>query len=69
MFSQVVYIIFGHGVREPGHVRELVDWLDVTNKRFLFQLTLTVQFPGAKMYDTQIVIHSATSTKNVNLAQ
>ena len=29
----------------------------------------TVQLPDAKIYDTQRLMHSATSTNNVDLAQ
>ena len=35
---------------------------------FIFKLMENVQFPGSKVYDTQMVIHYATSTAGVSLS-
>ena len=67
MLSQYFYVIIGHGMSAPGHGREVFDGLNATRKRFLFQLISTVTLPGAKMYDTQMVMHHETSTKYVSL--
>ena len=38
-------------------------------KTFLPQLMSTVQLPGAKWYDTNMVIHTGTRASNVSLAR
>ena len=55
------------GISAPGHGREILDGLNTTDKSFLFQLISTVQFMGAKRYDTQMEMHSGTPNSNISL--
>ena len=36
-----LYVIIDHGISAPGHGIEVVDCLNATEKRFLFQLMCT----------------------------
>ena len=47
MLSQIFSVIIDPSVSAPGHGREVVDGLNITYIRFLFQLMSTVQLPGA----------------------
>ena len=67
--SQDYNIITGHGVSELGNDREVVDVLNTTDKRFTFQLMITVKLHVSKRYDTQIEIHSTAHKADVILAQ
>ena len=69
MLSQEFYVTIDCCVRTPGHVRDVVDGLNSTDKSFFFKLMVTVPFPGEKLYDTQMIIHSATSTEYFGLSQ
>ena len=69
MLSQDFYVIIERGISAPGYGRQLADVLNATVKRFLLQLISTVQLPGAKSYDTQMVIHIGTRKFDVRLAR
>ena len=53
----------------PGHRRDVVDFLNATDKGFIFQLMDTVQLLGSKRFDTQMAVHTATKNTDVSLAQ
>ena len=69
MLSQTFSVIIDHSISAPEHGRKVVDGLNATEKRFLFQLISGVQLPGEKGYDTYTVMHTGTSTYNVILAR
>ena len=46
MLSQEFSVIIDHGVSVPGHVREVLDGLNSTVKRFIFQLMSTAKLAG-----------------------
>ena len=69
MLSQYFYEIIYCGVSLPGHEREVVDGLNATEKRFLSHLIVTLKLPGAKLYETHMVIQYETSTADVILAR
>ena len=69
MLSQSFYVIVDHGVIVPVQGRELLYSINSTLKRFIFQFISTVQFPSEKGYYTQIVMYSATYTKDCSLDQ
>ena len=69
MLSQGFSVIIDRCISEPGHVREVVDGLNLTVKRFLLQLVSTVKFPGEKEYDTQMTMNSGTPTSDISLSQ
>ena len=68
ILSQDFSIIIDRGISATGHVRELVYGLNAIEKRFLFKLISTVKLTGAKGYDTQVVMHTATCTSDISLA-
>ena len=67
MLSQAFSVIIDRGISAPGNGREVVDGLNAIDKMFLLQLMTTVQLPGAKSYDTQMVMHTGTHTSDVSL--
>ena len=62
-------MIIDHGVSIPVYGREGVDGLKATAKTFIFQLMATVKLPGSKGYDTQMIVHSTTSTDDVSVVR
>ena len=69
MLLQDFSVIIDRCISAPGHGREVIDVLNSTYKRFLLQLMSNVKLLGEKIYNTQMVMHSATSTDDVSLAR
>ena len=69
MLSKAFSVIIDRGISEPGHSREVLYSLNAIDKRFILQLMPNVQLPGAKSYDTQMVMHTVTCTSDVSLAR
>ena len=53
----------------PGHGIYVLDSLNSTDKRPIFQLISTVLLIGATMNDTNMEMHYETSTKDVSVTQ
>ena len=68
ILSQSYNIIIDRGISAPGHVREVVDLLNATYKKFIFHLISTVQLPGIKRFDTQMEVQTATQNTDMSLA-
>ena len=64
MLSQAFYVIIARGILSPAHVREVLYGLKVIGKIFILKSMPTVQLPGEKSYDTQMVIHNVTCTSD-----
>ena len=47
----------------------MVDGLNYIEKQYMYQLMSTVQLPGSRTFDSQILIHSCTPKHDVNLAK
>ena len=60
MLEHSYNIIIDCGVGYPGHIREVVDFLNDTDKRLISTFITTVQMPDAADYDSQIVMHTST---------
>ena len=43
--------------------------MNATYKIFIFNLMDTVQLPGSKLFDTQMVVHTATQNTDVIVSQ
>ena len=69
VLSQRNSIIFYQGISKPGHDKDVVDGLNVVEKRYMYQLMSIVQLPGPKTSEKQIIIHSCTPKKDVSLAK
>ena len=63
-FLQVFSIIINRGIISLGIYREVVDVLNITYKSFILQLMSTVQLPGEKGQEKQMVMHTGTRTSN-----
>ena len=61
-------IIIDCGISATGHGGGVLDGLNAIYKRFPFQLMSTVQLTGAKIYVTQMVMHTVICTSGVSLA-
>ena len=53
----------------PGHGKEVVYGLNAIYKRYMYQLMSTVQIPGSKTFEKQIIINSCTPKKDISLAK
>ena len=51
-------IIIDRGVGALGHVREVVDGFNATEKRLILVLMTTVQLSGAADYYSQTIMHT-----------
>ena len=69
MLSQAFYVIINRGIISPVHDREVVYFLNAIEKSFIFQLMLTVKMTGAKVYDTQMVMHTGTCTSDLSFSR
>ena len=67
--SQCYSIIIDRGIIEPGHGKEVVDWLNDVDKRCIYQFMSTVQLPGSVRFDSQMQIHNSTQKYYVSLAK
>ena len=56
-------------VSAPVHGRDILYGLKATDKRFIFHMMVTIQFPGSKLFDTQMKFHIASQNIDVSLAQ
>ena len=68
VLSQCYSITFDRGISAPGHGKEVVDGLNVIDKRYMYQLMYNVQLSGSKTFDSNILMHSCTQKNNVSLA-
>ena len=57
---QLHSIIFYQVISAPLHSKEVFDGLNDIYKRYMYQLMSTVQIPGSKIFDTQILMHYFT---------
>ena len=69
VLSQSHSIIFDRVISAPGHGKEVVNGLNATEKRYMYQLISTVQLPGSKTFDSHILMHSCTPKKDVSMAK
>ena len=69
MLSHAYNSIIGSGIIAPGHVREVVDGLNSTNKWFISMLMPTVQLPGAASYDSQMTMNTSNTNTDISLAR
>ena len=67
--SQTYNVIIDIGFSALVHVREVVDDLNITDKRFLFHLMQIFKPPSSKYYETQTAMKSATKNADVSLDQ
>ena len=67
VLSQRHSIIFDQVISAPGHGKELIDDLNATEKRYMYQFMSTVQLPGSKIIEKHILMHSCTKKEYVSL--
>ena len=63
VLSQSHSIIFDWAISAPEHGKEVVDGINSVDKRYMYKLRSTVQLPGSKIFEKQIIIHSCTQKK------
>ena len=51
-----------HGVGAPGHVQDIVDGINATEKWFISMLMENVKLPGYKRYEKQMEMYTTTHT-------
>ena len=69
VLSQRHSIIFNRGISSPGNGKEVVEGPNFIDKLYMYQLMSTVQLPGSKTFDSNILMHSCTPKKDVSLAK
>ena len=69
MLSQAFSIIVDHGISALVYGRKVLDCLNAIYKKLIFQLILTVQLPGGKQNETQMVINIGARTSGVSLTK
>ena len=64
VLSQGHSIIFDLGmISAPGNGKEVVDGLNTIGNRYMYQFMSTVQLPGSKIFEKQIIMHSCIPKK------
>ena len=68
---QCYSIIIDGGIRGLKDVKDVVDWLNDVDKRYIYiyQLMPTVQFPGSNRFDSQMQMHTSNQKYDVSLAK
>ena len=69
VLSQIHSMIIDRGISAPGHGKEVVDGLNATDKRYMYQLMSNVQLPGSRTFDSHILMHSCTPKNDVSLVK
>ena len=59
ILSHAYTIVIYCGVVSPGHIKDVVDGLNTTEKRFLTILMTTVQLDGESTNNAQMVMHTS----------
>ena len=67
--SQFYSIIIDQGISEPVHGKEVVDGLNTIDKRCIYQLISTIQLPGSKTFEKQILLYSCTHKNDVIMSK
>ena len=58
VLSQRHSIIFDRGISAPRYVKEVFGGPYSIEKLFVYQLMSTIQLPGSKIFEKQIIMHS-----------
>ena len=66
---QCYLIIVNKVISAPGHGKEVVNGINDTDKRYIYQLMTNVQLPGSKTFDPHILMHSCTQKNDASLAK
>ena len=67
VMSQCYSVIIDRCISAPGHGKEVVNGLNVVDKRYIYQLMSTVQLPGSNRFDSQIQMHTGNQKYGVGL--
>ena len=57
-------LIIDCGISATGHRKEVVNGINATEKRYIYQLISIVQLPVSKTFDSQIQCSSPRKEKN-----
>ena len=66
---QCYSVIIDQGISAPGHDKEVVDWFNAVDKRYIYKLMSNVQLPGTNRFDSQMQIHTGNQNNDVSLAK
>ena len=61
--------MINYGIIAPGHGREVVDGLIITEKNRIFHLMDTVKMPYSKRFGIQMGMYTSTQNAYVSLAK
>ena len=67
--SQFYSVIIYRVISAPGHGKEVFDFLNSINKRYISQLISIVLLMGSKTFDSQILVHFLTQNNDVILGK
>ena len=69
VMSQSYSIIIDWDISAPGNGKEVVDGLNTSGKRYIYQLMCTVQLHGSKIFDSQMQMHTGNQKDYVSLSK
>ena len=69
VLSQFNSIIIDRGISAPGNDTEVVNGINVIDKRYIYQLMCNVQLPVSKKIYSNILMHYCTQNNDVSLAK
>ena len=67
VMSKYYSVIIDCGISAIGHGKEVVDGINTTDNRYIYQLISNIQLPGSKIFDSQIPMHYFTQNNDVSL--
>ena len=62
VMPQCYSVIIDQGISAPGNGKEVVDGLNVVDKRYIYQLMSNVKLPGSNRFYFQMKIHTSNQT-------
>ena len=69
VISQCYSIIIDLGISAPGHGKEVIDGLNDVDKRHIYKLMSTVQFPASNRFYSHMKMHTGNQKYNISLAK
>ena len=69
VMSKCYPVIFDRGISVPGNCKDVVYYLNIIKKCYIYQLMFNVQLLRSKVFDSQIIMHSSTQNNDVTMAK
>ena len=69
VMSQCHSVIIDWGIIAPGHVKEVVDGLNVVDNSYIYKLMSNFKLTGSNRFDSQIQMRTGNQNDDISLAK